>query len=69
LGKVPFEPLNMIHWWHDKTTQMSEMQFHTKLCNTQAQEALPAMQIRMESRSFAPSFGGIGMDFSADDVF
>ena len=59
----------MIHWWHDKTTQMSEMQFHTKLCNTQAQEALPAMQIRLETEPSAPSIDGSAMAVSSDDVF
>jgi hypothetical protein len=48
---------------------MSKMQLHENLCNSQAQEALPAMQIRMESGPFAPSFDGIAMDLSADDVF
>ena len=47
---------------------MSKMQLYKNLCNTQVQEALPAMQIRMESRPFAPAFDGIAMDLSADDV-
>lgn len=48
---------------------MSKMQIHENLCNTEAQETLSAMQIRMEARPFAPSLDGIAMDLSADDVF
>lgn len=48
---------------------MSAMQLYTNLCNTQVQEALPAMQIRVETEPFAPSIDEIVMALSADDVF
>jgi len=48
---------------------MSKMQLLENLCNTQAQEALSAMQVRVETRPLAPSFDGIAMALSADDVF
>ena len=48
---------------------MSKMQIHENLCTTEAQEALSALQVRMEARPFAPSFDGIAMDLSVDDVF
>jgi hypothetical protein len=48
---------------------LSKMQIYENLCNTEVQKALPALQIRMETRPFAPSFDGIAMDLSADDVF
>jgi hypothetical protein len=48
---------------------MSEMQLYKNLCNTQAQEAVPAMQIRVETEPFAPSIDGIAMVLAADDVF
>jgi hypothetical protein len=48
---------------------MSSVQLLENLCNSQAKTALPAMQIRVATGSFAPSIDGIAMALAADDVF